>query len=135
MPKNILPGRREMSYRARELRRKTTPAEEALWKLLRHRRLKGTKFRRQFPIGHFVADFCCYELRLVVELDGAVHTTSAQSAHDDNRDRYLRFRGYTVLRFPNALVFDEPVRVLEEVFQAAWKAGWVPPPEAKGTKA
>jgi len=120
-----------MSQRARELRRKATPAEAALWKLLRHRRLQGLKFRRQFPIGNFVADFCCHGLRLVVELDGEVHATSAQAAHDGNRDWYLRWRGYTVLRFPNDQIFDEPEYVLEEVFQAAWKAGWVPPPETE----
>ena len=119
-----------MSLRARDLRRKATPAEEMLWKLLRDRRLRGVKFRRQYPIGHLVADFCCYELRLVVELDGAIHETAAQSAHDSNRDWYLQSRGYTVLRFPNDQVFDEPERVLEAVFQAAWKAGWVPRPEA-----
>jgi len=129
MPKNILPTRREMSLRARELRKKTTPAEAALWKLLRHRSLSGLKFRRQVPIGTFVADFCCYELRLVVELDGGVHGEPAQIAHDQNRDWYLRSRGYVVLRFLNDQVFDEPERVLDEVFQAAWRAGWVPPPE------
>src|SRR6185436_2067145 len=111
-----------------ELRRKTTFAEAALWKLLRHRRLRSIKFRRQFPIGTFVADFCCHALRLVVELDGAVHETSAQCAHDHNRDWYLRSRGYNVLRFPNDRVFDDPEGVLEEIYQAAWKAGWVPPP-------
>lgn len=131
MPKNILSERHEMSRRARELRRKTTPAEAALWKLLRHRRLTGLKFRRQFPIESFVADFCCYELRLVVELDGGVHQDPAQRAHDQNRDWYLQSRRYTVLRFPNDQVFDEPERVLDEVFQAAWKAGWVPPQETK----
>jgi very-short-patch-repair endonuclease len=130
MPKNILPERREMSLRARELRRKTTPAETALWKLLRHQRLKGLKFRRQFPIGNFVADFCCHDLRLVVELDGGIHEASAQTAHDRNRDWFLRWRGYTVLRLCNDRVFEDPEGVLEEVFQAAWKQGWVPPPEA-----
>src|SRR5262245_13699543 len=129
MPKNILPQRREMSLRARDLRRKATAGEEMLWKLLRDRRLKGVKFRRQFPIGHFVAHFCCYELRLVVALDGRVHEDARQRAHDEHRDCYLRPTTYIVLRFPNDQVFDEPERVLEAVFQAAWTAGWVPPAE------
>jgi very-short-patch-repair endonuclease len=129
MPKIILPERREMSLRARELRKKTTPAEAALWKVLRHRRLRSLKFRRQFPIGNFIADFCCHELWIVVELDGAVHDASTQAAHDRNRDWYLQWRGYTVLRFLNERVFDDPEGVLEEVFQAAWKQGWVPPTE------
>ena len=62
-----------MSQLARDLRKRLTPAERILWRLLRDRRLKGLKFRRQFPIGPFVVDFCCYELRLVIELDGEVH--------------------------------------------------------------
>ena len=59
--------------RARQLRRNQTAVEGKLWFRLRARRLSRAKFRRQFPIGTFIADFCCYERRLVIELDGGHH--------------------------------------------------------------
>jgi type I restriction enzyme R subunit len=101
--------------RARELRRDLTPAEQVLWKLLRDRRLLGVKFRRQCPINRYIADFCCRELRLVVELDGGVHLEEMQIEHDLNRDGYLQSLGYTVLRFPNQAVQESPSEVLAEV--------------------
>jgi very-short-patch-repair endonuclease len=105
--------------RLRELRRLQTPAEEALWEMLRGRRLAGLKFRRQFPITPFIADFCCYELKLVVELDGEVHTARSQASHDENRDAYLRSLGYTILRFPNELVSRAPESLLRAIADEA----------------
>jgi very-short-patch-repair endonuclease len=99
----------------RELRRRQTPAEQALWEMLRDRRLEGLKFRRQFPISIFVADFCCFNLKLVVELDGGVHETRAQAAHDENRDFFLRSVGYTILRFPNEQLFADPDSILRQI--------------------
>jgi type I restriction enzyme R subunit len=125
MPYGILPEDRETSDRARELRRRSTPAETALWAVLRHRRLRGLKFRRQFPIATFVADFCCYSIRLIVELDGEIHEEPAQVAHDENRDAYLRSRGYTILRLPNHRLQDTE-SVVDEIFQAALVRGWQP---------
>ena len=86
---------------ARELPEESTPAEEALWARLRGRQVLGLKFRRQFPINRYIADFCCPELRLVIEVDGTVHETEAQIAHDQNRGEYLQSLGYYVLRFTN----------------------------------
>jgi very-short-patch-repair endonuclease len=126
MPQGILPEDRETSVRARELRRSATEAETALWGLLRHRRLRGLKFRRQFPIATFVADFCCYSICLIVELDGEVHHEPAQVAHDKNRDTYLRSRGYKILRIPNHRLCQAPESVLDEIFQAARDRGWQP---------
>jgi very-short-patch-repair endonuclease len=63
---------------ARALRKRQTPAEKAMWAILRDRRLQDLKFRRQLPIDRFVADFCCWEIRLVVELDGEVHAEQAE---------------------------------------------------------
>jgi very-short-patch-repair endonuclease len=126
VPRNILPEKREMSFRARELRGASTQAEAAMWKLLRHRRLRGLKFRRQFPIATFVADFCCYDLRLIVELDGEVHTEPAQAAHDENRDAYLRSRGYGILRIPNQRLFQDPEGVVDDLLKTALERGWHP---------
>jgi type I restriction enzyme R subunit len=108
---------REQGIRSsvRELRRQQTAAERALWNLLRARHCEGLKFRRQFPIPPFIADFCCFELRLIVEVDGGVHETAAQSAHDGNRDSYLVSLGYTVLRFPNLQIFQDSSTVLQRI--------------------
>lgn|GEM_PF-437909 len=83
--------------RSRDLRRRQTDAERLLWARLRDRRLVGAKFRRQHPIGRFIADFACPELGLVVELDGGQH--SAQSKADARRTDELSRHGYRVLRF------------------------------------
>jgi len=81
---------------ARKLRRDMTDAEAKLWSELRDRRLDTIKFRRQAPIGPFVADFLCSEARLIVEIDGSQH---ADSKRDRARDAELRARGFRVLRF------------------------------------
>jgi len=114
-----------MGQQARQLRKPQTPAEKQMWELLRDRRLRGLKFRRQFPIGPFIADFCCYELRLVIELDGEIHTDAQNLARDRERDAYIRGTGYTVLRFPNRLLFANPAGVLAQILEAAQRKAWV----------
>ena len=83
---------------ARRLRRDQTETERRLWARLRARQLCGAKFRRQHPIGRFVADFCCLEHGLVVELDGGQHFESRQMKRDAKRDAFLRLHSYC-LRF------------------------------------
>ena len=77
------------------------------------------KFRRQYPINRYIADFCCPDLRLVIEVDGAVHETEAQIAHDRNRGEYLQSLGYYVLRFTNEEVLLSSRSVLDRVSQTA----------------
>ena len=103
---------RASTYRARALRRRSTPAEQALWARLRGRQL-GAKFRRQQPLGPYIADFFCEEARLVVEVDGAPHFPRPR--RDIVRDAMLRLAGLTVLRFTNADVLGDPDRVLEGI--------------------
>ena len=86
-----------------------------MWSILRDRRLSGFKFRRQVPIGRFVADFASYEAKLVVELDGSQH---AGSARDVVRDEELRRRGFDVLRFWKTDVFLHRDSVLTLVLNA-----------------
>jgi len=83
---------------ARTLRREMTDAEDRLWQELRDRRLDRIKFRRQMPIGKYVADFVCLEARLIVEIDGSQH---AESDSDRVRHAELKARGFRVLRFWN----------------------------------
>jgi len=100
---------------ARELRKRQTPAEEALWELLRNRQLADLKFRRQHQIGDYIVDFFCAEHGLVVELDGAAHETSKRQKHDDKRDKYLRSLGHLMLRFENKQVFEETESLLNTI--------------------
>jgi very-short-patch-repair endonuclease len=87
--------------------------------MLRNRRLDDLKFRRQFPITIFVADFCCFELKLIVEVDGGVHETPAGMAHDENRDIYLRSLGYTILRLSNQQILTAPAEALQRIKEQA----------------
>jgi very-short-patch-repair endonuclease len=88
--------------RARAMRRKPTEAERKLWYTLRDRRMQNVKFRRQAPVGPYIADFLCVEHRLIVEADGGQH---GESTRDSHRDAWLTKNGYKVLRFWNRDIF------------------------------
>lgn len=98
---------------ARNLRQTRTEAEELLWGLLRDRRLMGCKFRRQHPIGRYIADFACLDRRLVIELDGDVHRS--RHAQDRQRTAYLVSKGFEVIRFWNSAVTNKPDLVLAKI--------------------
>jgi very-short-patch-repair endonuclease len=104
--------------RARGLRRTQTPAEARLWSKLRNRGLAGHKFVRQEPIGPYFADFLCRERALIVEVDGATHSTDEELAQDARRTEFLEAKGYTVLRVLNTEVVNELDGVLERIFLA-----------------
>ena len=84
---------------AKAMRSEPVTTEALLWKLLRDRRLASLKFRRQVPVGRYIADFLCYRHRLIVEADGPLHEERAE--HDAERDEWLRSQGFRVLRFAN----------------------------------
>jgi very-short-patch-repair endonuclease len=86
---------------AKTLRRDQTDAERKLWMILRDRRLEGLKFRRQAPIGPYVADFVCVEAMLVIEVDGSQHA-EARATYDARRTAYLESLGYRISRFWNS---------------------------------
>ena len=88
--------------RARSLRRAMTDSERKLWSGLRCEQL-GVKFRRQHPLGFYIADFACVELKLIVELDGSQHAD--QAAHDARRTVFFNSQGFEILRFPANLPF------------------------------
>jgi very-short-patch-repair endonuclease len=75
-----------------------TRAEKKLWSALRDRRFAAYKFRRQVPVGLYVADFMCFDARLIIEVDGSQHV---QSAHDAQRDAWLASQNFLVKRFWN----------------------------------
>jgi very-short-patch-repair endonuclease len=105
---------------ARRLRANQTGAEIALWRHLRKLETKGTHFRRQVPIGPYVADFACMALRLVVELDGSHHSEEPTKAHDESRTRWLEIEGYRVLRFWNNDLVENLDGVLETIYTALY---------------
>jgi very-short-patch-repair endonuclease len=99
--------------RARILRRNLTDAEKKLWSRLRAHRLAGIGFRRQHPIGMYIADFCAPRKKIVIELDGNQHLE--QKEYDVIRTAFLQKRGYKVLRFWNGEVMRNMERVLETI--------------------
>ena len=119
---------------ARALRRGMTDSERKLWSGLRGEQL-GVKFRRQHPLGNYIADFACLDPKLVVELDGSQHLE--QAGYDLARDRFFHEHGFDVLRFPT----HEPLRNFDGVRTAILERLKVlaaacrdpnPPPEGEG---
>jgi len=92
---------------ARGMRKEPTPAEAAIWEVLRRKALNGLKFRRQHAIEGYIVDFYCHEKQLCVELDGAPHLTPAGKERDEYRDSQLRSKGLTVLRFPSDAALND----------------------------
>jgi very-short-patch-repair endonuclease len=100
---------------ARKLRKEQTDAERRLWWNLRNRQLEGWKFRRQFAIGNYIADFVCIDAKLIIELDGGQH--SEQRKYDEQGTRELEKAGFVVLRFWNNDVLTNSESVIEEILR------------------
>ena len=100
---------------AKTLRKRLTSAEALLWSELRGYRKSGAHFRRQVPIGRYVADFACHRNKLIVEIDGVSHTYDATIARDAERDCFLNARGYRVLRFTNEDVLRSCGEVIDHI--------------------
>lgn len=99
----------------KELCNNATPAEAALWQLLKNSQLDGYKFRRQASIENYIVDFFCPAGNLVIELDGQIHHHPTVAENDKHRDERLKELGYTVLRFENKDVFNLTEWVLDEI--------------------
>jgi len=105
----------DLAALARRLRSGATSAERVLWRGLRNGRIGGFRFRRQVVLRGFIADFVCYEARLVIEVDGATHSTVEEIERDAARDWRLIADGNTILRFTNDEVFHNIEGVLETI--------------------
>jgi very-short-patch-repair endonuclease len=114
------------SQYARRLRRSQTDVERKMWSRLRDRRLCGARFRRQHPIGPYIADFCCTEAKLVVELDGGQHAVQRQE--DQKRTEYIESQGYRVLRFWDNEALTNTEGVLQRIVEALGVKGLSPSP-------
>ena len=104
---------------ARSMRREMTEAELRLWSQIRDQRLDGLKFRRQVPIGPYIADFFCPARRLIVEIDGSQHFEDDVLAADLRRTQWLGSEGYRVLRFTNRDVLSNLEGVCRIIVEAA----------------
>jgi very-short-patch-repair endonuclease len=116
---------------ARELRKAMTDAERVLWQELRRGKIPGTRFRRQVPIGRYVADFACLKSRLVIELDGSQHFDRA--SYDAERTAFLERQNFRVLRFWNGHLSEDREAVIETIVWAVthpeWRQERDPPPQ------
>jgi very-short-patch-repair endonuclease len=105
---------RKIKPLAREMRRKPTMAERKLWKRIRRKQVLGVKFRRQMAIDHFIVDFCCPSIRLIIEIDGPTHDDTEEA--DALRQARLESLGFEVKRFTNRDVLSNIEGVLESVY-------------------
>jgi very-short-patch-repair endonuclease len=108
-------------FHAKTLRRTLTKAEALLWSRLKARNLNGHHFRRQHPIGPFIADFACVEAKLILEVDGGTHMSEADQARDARRTAFLEREGWHLLRVWNNQVYenrDGVLRALDEAVTA-----------------
>jgi very-short-patch-repair endonuclease len=111
---------------AKALRRDMTDAERKLWSGLRGEQL-GFKFRRQHPLGNYIADFACLEPKLIIELDGSQHADN--QAYDMARDAFFKAQSFAVLRFPSNAPFQNLDGVLSAILhQLNMLAGVAPIP-------
>ena len=98
---------------AKRLRQNMTPAEITLWSALKGKKLDGSKFRRQHPVGNFILDFYCPAYKLVIEVDGEIH--NYQTERDRARTSKLEDYGHKVIRFSNEQVLNDLPGVLAEI--------------------
>ncbi|MDP3553589.1 endonuclease domain-containing protein [Methylocystis sp.] len=103
------------TFFGRKLRKSQTSAEQRLWAKLRSRRLGGYKFVRQQPIGPYFVDFLCREHAMILEVDGATHSTAEKLAHDMRRTCFLSDAGFQVVRVTNDDVFANIEGVCETI--------------------
>ena len=108
-------NRKPLKENRRALRNALTPAEAALWTMLKNSQLEGRKFRRQHSVGNYILDFYCPSERLAIELDGAHHFTDAGVRYDEERTKYINSLNITVVRFENKLVFEQTEYVLQTI--------------------
>jgi len=113
--RKIIPYHPYLKEYARRLRNNPTKSERILWKYLKGKKMRGYDFHRQKPLGHFIVDFFCYELSLVIELDGQTHQWEETAIRDAEKEATLNKLGLNILRFQDRIVFDEIQVVLRNI--------------------
>ncbi len=97
------------------LRRNTPVPENILWQYLKNRKVAGQKFRRQFSIGRYVADFYCPSLRLIIEIDGPYHMQQNIKENDAEREKFMKSLEIECLRFSNTDVEENIENVINKI--------------------
>ena len=97
------------------MRNNLTPAEAALWTLLKNKQILGLRFRRQFSVNNYILDFFCPRAKLAIELDGEVHNSPEAREYDLKRDDFLGSLDIKVLRVENKLVFENTTQVISAI--------------------
>jgi len=120
-----MPQSRDLTAHARRMRLNPTDAESRLWWALRGKQI-GAKFRRQMPIGRYIADFACLSHRLIVEVDGSHHGET--NLYDRRRNHWMTEHDFQVLRFGNDSVLQELEGVVTVIAQSLAAHPQVPPP-------
>jgi very-short-patch-repair endonuclease len=115
MRRKIIPYNPKLKELARKLRNNSTKSEIALWQELKGKRIHGYDFHRQKPLLNYIADFYCYELKLVLELDGYTHQFEEVQIKDDQKQSELENIGLTVIRFQDNEIFNDMNNVLREI--------------------
>ena len=105
----------QKTIRAKQLRKNMSSTERKFWYHINNNQL-GVKFRRQYPIGPYFADFVCIEKRLVIELDGDQHVDNI--AYDNKRTEYIESMGYTVIRIANSYLGN---KYIDEVIETLYR--------------
>ena len=111
---------------SRKLRSEMTEAETRLWQHLRARQINGFKFRRQHPVGNYILDFACIEVKLAIEVDGGQH--NELQVQDNLRTAWLETQGWRVLRFWNNDVTGNIEGVLDEICKTLSRVKFTSPP-------
>jgi very-short-patch-repair endonuclease len=106
-----------MTQRAKALRHEMTDVERKLWRALRREQIAGLSFRRQHPVGSYVLDFYCPQIRLAIELDGGQHGYARNAMLDRRRTDWLREKGIEVIRFWNNDINGNFTGVLSEIMR------------------
>jgi len=110
----IIYNRSKQKEKRKYLRSNSTKAEIILWQKIKNKQL-GVKFRRQYGIGNYIADFCCVEKRFIIEIDGDYHNESEQIFYDEDRGKDIFELGYKIIRFKNKAVENDLENVLERL--------------------
>ncbi|MFQ6676839.1 MAG: endonuclease domain-containing protein [Fidelibacterota bacterium] len=116
--KNVKPVNKSKLISIRRLHRnRPTPWEWKLWQYLKERQIEGFKFRRQVSIENYVVDFCCLDLKLIIEADGSGHLNPKQQQKDKQRTEDLEKWGYSIIRIFNNEIDENLNEVLEIISQ------------------
>lgn len=118
--------------KAKDLRQRMTEPEKVLWHWLQDKKFFGFKFRRQTPLGPYIADFLCSERMLIIEVDGDIHKHPEKKTKDKEREQYLAFHGFRLIRFTNADVLHSTEEILTKIKNALLAPHPSPLPEGEG---